>query len=317
MFVFGDSYADTGNQNSTMNSWKPPYGTTFPGKPAGRYSDGRLLTDFVASYFKIPSPVPYKHRNYDPNLVPFGMNFAYGGTGVFDTGIGLPNATTQIDQLQRLIEDGVYSAQNLTSSLVLFSVAGNDYGYYLLRKGSHEGIYSFEKSVVRQISVDLLRLYRMGFRMFAVSGLQPLGCLPSSTVRYSYQYCNQTSNNLVLLHNSLLEKAVLKIKKTLPDASLVILDQYTSFMSILTRPNQYGAFEEPVLKPCCIGKTKLDYCGSVDEEGKALYSVCANPESAFFWDEVHPSQAAWQALIGLLSPSLHSFWHSFNPPLYL
>ena len=51
LFVFGDSYADTGNsRRSTAVSWKPPYGTTFPGKPAGRFSDGRVLTDYLGTY---------------------------------------------------------------------------------------------------------------------------------------------------------------------------------------------------------------------------------------------------------------------------
>lgn len=51
LFVFGDSYADTGNiQKSVGNSWKQPYGITFPGKPAGRFSDGRVLTDYVGTY---------------------------------------------------------------------------------------------------------------------------------------------------------------------------------------------------------------------------------------------------------------------------
>ncbi|KAK7822411.1 gdsl esterase/lipase [Quercus suber] len=32
LFVFGDSYADTGNnKKSEANSWKYPYGITFPG----------------------------------------------------------------------------------------------------------------------------------------------------------------------------------------------------------------------------------------------------------------------------------------------
>jgi len=48
LFVFGDSYADTGNiQKGVSNSWKDPYGITFPGKPAGRFSDGRVLTDYI------------------------------------------------------------------------------------------------------------------------------------------------------------------------------------------------------------------------------------------------------------------------------
>lgn len=53
LFVFGDSYADTGNiRKSLSSSWKQPYGLTFPGKPAGRFSDGRVLTDYIGKSFK-------------------------------------------------------------------------------------------------------------------------------------------------------------------------------------------------------------------------------------------------------------------------
>lgn len=48
LFVFGDSYADTGNsKKASAVSWKAPYGITFPGKPAGRFSNGRVLTDYL------------------------------------------------------------------------------------------------------------------------------------------------------------------------------------------------------------------------------------------------------------------------------
>lgn len=46
IFVFGDSYADTGNSRTTEESWRCPYGMTIPGVPSGRYSDGLMLTDF-------------------------------------------------------------------------------------------------------------------------------------------------------------------------------------------------------------------------------------------------------------------------------
>ncbi|KAF2598950.1 hypothetical protein F2Q68_00007042 [Brassica cretica] len=50
LFVFGDSYADTGNiKKSLSSSWRFPYGITFPGKPAGRFSDGRVSTDFLGN----------------------------------------------------------------------------------------------------------------------------------------------------------------------------------------------------------------------------------------------------------------------------
>ena len=54
LFVFGDSYVDTGNSNKSFDvSWKEPYGITFPGKPAGRFSDGRVLTDYLGTIFSI------------------------------------------------------------------------------------------------------------------------------------------------------------------------------------------------------------------------------------------------------------------------
>ncbi|KAK8651251.1 hypothetical protein V6N13_140860 [Hibiscus sabdariffa] len=52
MFVFGDSYADTGNNRIDLAAaWKFPYGITFPGKPAGRFSDGRVSTDFIGKLY--------------------------------------------------------------------------------------------------------------------------------------------------------------------------------------------------------------------------------------------------------------------------
>lgn len=54
IFVFGDSYVDTGNiPKSVLGSWKEPYGLTFPGKPAGRFSDGRVLTDYLGKFINI------------------------------------------------------------------------------------------------------------------------------------------------------------------------------------------------------------------------------------------------------------------------
>lgn len=54
-------------------------------------------------------------------------------------------------------------------------------------------------------------------------------------------------------------------------------------------------FETP-LKPCCVGISSENFCGSLDDKGVKLYSVCENPESAFFWDTAHPTQAGWHAV---------------------
>ena len=56
-FVFGDSLFDAGNNkyiNTTdqrANFW--PYGETFFGHPTGRFSDGRLIPDFIGKNYAV------------------------------------------------------------------------------------------------------------------------------------------------------------------------------------------------------------------------------------------------------------------------
>lgn len=54
LFVFGDSMFDVGNNNyvsatSTFQANFSPYGQTTFKFPSGRFSDGRLITDFIGS----------------------------------------------------------------------------------------------------------------------------------------------------------------------------------------------------------------------------------------------------------------------------
>ncbi|KAE9465412.1 hypothetical protein C3L33_02681, partial [Rhododendron williamsianum] len=66
------------------------------------------------------------------------MNFAYGGTGVFNTTIaaGEPNMTAQIGFLQNLLKESAYRKSELESSLSLVTVSGNDYTTYIAEGGS-------------------------------------------------------------------------------------------------------------------------------------------------------------------------------------
>lgn len=302
LFVFGDSYADTGNiRKSLSSSWKQPYGLTFPGKPAGRFSDGRVLTDYIAKSMGIKSPTPYQWRNFAKKRLQYGMNFAYGGTGVFDTNVLLPNMTTQIDFLEKLmLGDSVYVKADLQSSLVLVTLSGNDYSHFYTTGGTAQGLQSFITQVVNQLALNLKRIEAMGARRIAVTGLQPLGCLPRATAMSAFQQCNKTENAAVNFHNLLLQQAVSKLnnESNSREPVFTILDLYTSFTTALkNKGNRPGdvTFETP-LKPCCVGISSEYFCGSLDDKGVKLYSVCENPESAFFWDTAHPTQAGWHAV---------------------
>ncbi|KAJ8754216.1 hypothetical protein K2173_002116 [Erythroxylum novogranatense] len=308
LFVFGDSYADTGNNRKSLgNSWNIPYGITFPGKPAGRYSDGRVLTDFLARFIGTRSPIAYRWRKLGIKLLKYGVNFAFGGTGVFDTPAPYPNMTTQIDFFEEMIKLKIFSPMDLKDSAALVSVVGNDYAAFVARNSSIPALEEFISQVINQISLNLKRISDLGVKRIAVTSLQPLGCLPRSTVESSFRQCNDTDNLLVEVHNSFLQQAVTNLKADSNTTTIVILDLYSAFLSVLKNKGDHpeiSKFTTP-LRPCCIGVSTESSCGSVDANGTKLYRVCRNPEFAFFWDFYHPTQAGWQAVYTTLKSNFH------------
>lgn len=91
-------------------------------------------TMHTASFLKIKSPTPYALRN--STEVQYGMNFAHGGTGIFNTLVDGPNMTVQIDSFEKLIKQELYTRPDLESSIALVNAAGNDYATFALKNGS-------------------------------------------------------------------------------------------------------------------------------------------------------------------------------------
>uniref|UniRef100_A0A2P2ILL7 Esterase n=1 Tax=Rhizophora mucronata TaxID=61149 RepID=A0A2P2ILL7_RHIMU len=83
IYAFGDSFTDTGNTRSAKgpNGFghvsKPPYGSTYFHHPTNRYSDGRLVIDFVAERLSLPYLPPYRYLKGNAT---YGVNFAVGGS---------------------------------------------------------------------------------------------------------------------------------------------------------------------------------------------------------------------------------------------
>lgn len=86
---------------------------------------------------------------------------------------------------------------------------------------------------------------------------------------------------------------------SLPEDQLSLLVLFVSIGSL--------KLENP-LKPCCMGMSRGNSCGSVDENGAKKYTVCENADMAFFWDMVHPSQNGWHAVFLAISSSLHQLY---------
>ena len=109
LFVFGDSLFDPGNNNyiNTIGQANfPPYGETFFKYPTGRFSDGRLIPDFIgntfsiflfvvkydcmcsecfgflaAEYANLPLIPPYLQLQPGNHQFTYGINFASAGAG--------------------------------------------------------------------------------------------------------------------------------------------------------------------------------------------------------------------------------------------
>ncbi|KAK4593482.1 hypothetical protein RGQ29_017553 [Quercus rubra] len=311
LFVFGDSYVDTGNsRNPASSSWKEPYGITFPGKPTGRFSDGRVLTDYIASFSGISSPIAFERRKLvKKSKLQFGMNFACGGTGVFDTLDNGPNMTTQINFFQQQVEQEVYSKCNLNSSVALVSLAGNDYGAFLAKHVDLKDLRAFTSSIIDQLAINLERIRSLGVPKIAVTAVEPMGCLPQSTASSSYQNCSETWNLISNFHNQILQQTVQKLNGESRKSVFTILDLNSAFRSAFKSQDSAGnlKFKHP-LKPCCVGVSKEYSCGSVDKTGARKYTTCKNPELSFFWDTLHPSQGGWRAVYSVLQSSLQQLY---------
>uniref|UniRef100_A0A0E0M4P8 GDSL esterase/lipase n=1 Tax=Oryza punctata TaxID=4537 RepID=A0A0E0M4P8_ORYPU len=301
LWVFGDSYADTGNLGNLgrelTHAWYYPYGVTFPRHPTGRFSDGRVLTDFVASAVGIATPVAYKlrRRGHGGELVSRGMNFAVGGSGVLDTGYFQRNISTQIDLFQKQLRGCG------PTGVALVVVSGNDYSAVVEKNnGTSEAAIAYIPTVVRGLREQLRRLRDdVGMRKVVVTNLHPMGCTPYFTRSLNYSACDPLANAGSDQHNAALRSVLHDLDPA--NTTFLLLDLHTPFVALIDA-------KFPVrLRPCCETFTADGYCGQEDDGGKKQYTVCDDPERHFYWDDVHPTQAAWAAVADAFTPAIHHF----------
>lgn len=98
LLVFGDSAVDSGNNNfitpAVYKANYPPYGINFPGRLAtGRFSDGKLVPDMVASALGLKEAVPpFLQPNLSDEELSTGVCFASAGSGLDDETTAFSNS---------------------------------------------------------------------------------------------------------------------------------------------------------------------------------------------------------------------------------
>jgi phospholipase/lecithinase/hemolysin len=152
----------------------------------------------------------------------------------------------------------------------------------------------FIAEIVALMKQSLEKLYSLGLRNIMVTTLAPMNCLPLKTILTNFTACssNATVDDVESLHNSYLQTTLERLSKDLPGINFILLRLDDALKDIQNNMTLFNITEP--LKPCCLG-----YCGGVDRTGNLLYTLCENPENHVVWDDVHPTEAAWENVANL------------------
>ncbi|KAM5579653.1 GDSL esterase/lipase 1 [Rosa sericea] len=274
LFIFGDSIFDAGNNNYINTSLRAnflPYGDVFFKYPTGRFSNGRLISDFI------------------------------GAGALVETSQGLViDLTSQLSYFEQVRKSlrknlGDEKAKTLISrAIYLFSVGGNDYSYIFGTNSSILRTYSrreFVGTVLGNITAAIKEIYKKGGRNFGFLSLDPLGCLPFARAVEQEQKghgCFEEITPYVKLHNKALPKLLQKLETKLKGFRYSLSDYNEFLRDRMNNPSKYG-FEEGKVACCGSGPYRgILSCGG--ERGIKEYYLCPNASKYVFFDSAHPTE---------------------------
>ncbi|XP_050231359.1 GDSL esterase/lipase 2-like [Mercurialis annua] len=321
LFVFGDSLFDVGNNNylknpiGLANFW--PYGQTFFHHATGRFCDGRLISDFIAEYLKLPLILPYlqpgNHQYTD------GVNFASGGAGALvETHQGnegrVIDLKTQVIYLKNVKKHiskqiGDEETKELFSKAIyLISIGGNDYmaPSDVFKSFSQE---DYVGMVLGNLTSVIKDIYKIGGRNFGFVGMGAFDCAPNiKLLNKEKGSCNKEISSLIELHNTKLPNTLKEIKGQLQEFQYVFFDFYTTLLERINNPSYFG-FKEANVACCGAGLYRgiLSSCGLVKG-----YEVCDNASEYVFFDSVHPTEKTYKQLAKLIWSGDHKVTMPYN-----
>ncbi|GJM97227.1 hypothetical protein PR202_ga14137 [Eleusine coracana subsp. coracana] len=293
VYAFGDSFTDTGNTHSTTGPYSfgyvssPPYGATFFHRSTNRYSDGRLVVDFLAQRLNLPSFLP-------PYLISSSSTSNNGSASSSDIGVNFASIMTQLGWFDAHIRrTAAAGKKNKVVADALFwvgEIGANDYAYSVIAPPS------IRPKLIRTMAGLLDR----GAKYMIVQGLPLTGCLPLSMSLARAEdrdnvSCVASVNGQSYAHNRRLLSNLRRLRQKNPDAVIAYADYYAAHLAVMRNPSKYG-FTEP-FKTCCGsggGAYNFDLfatCGSPE-----VTTACAQPEKYVNWDGVHMTEAMYKVV---------------------
>ncbi|ESQ30012.1 hypothetical protein EUTSA_v10011556mg [Eutrema salsugineum] len=282
LFIFGDGLYDAGNKqfvsSNRVDASFPPYGITL-GEATGRWSDGRIVPDYLASFMGIPQIPPILRATADFS---HGANFAIADATVLGSP---PESMTLSQQVKKFSENkNKWTVQARSEAIYLFYIGSDDYLNYAKNhpNPSEDQKQAFVDQVISAIETELKVIYGSGGRKFAFQNLAPLGCLPAvKQANGNVQECVKLPSEMASLHNKKLLQLLVELSRKLSGFQYSFYDFFSSIQNRVIKSKTYTF--ETGLAACC-------GTGSVNGSDCSTNNVCAKPEDYLFFDGKHLTQ---------------------------
>ncbi|CAA7037948.1 unnamed protein product [Microthlaspi erraticum] len=311
ILMFGDSTADTGNNNyhfqAVFKAKHLPYGVDLPGREAnGRFCNGKLISDVIATNLNIKEFVPpFLQPNISDQDIVTGVCFASAGAG-YDDRTSLSSKAIPVSQQPSMFKNYIARLKGIVgekkameiinNALVVISAGPNDFilNFYDLptRRLEYPDINSYQDFVLKRVESFVRELYSLGCRNIVVGGLAPMGCLPvqmTAKFRNIFRFCVEQENKDSVVYNQKLIKKLPEIEASLPGSKFLYANVYDPLMDMIKNPRKYG-FKDTKRGCCGTGFLETSFLCNV------LSKTCSNHADHLFWDSIHPSEAAYKHL---------------------
>ncbi|XP_068654240.1 GDSL esterase/lipase At5g45950 [Aristolochia californica] len=304
VLVFGDSTVDPGNNNRLPTTFKSnfrPYGKNFlEGKPSGRFTNGRLPSDLIASELGITKVIPgFLGQNLTREGLINGASFASAASGYDDLTANLSTVLPFWKQIEYLAHYKIHlrefmgeekASEIVSNAVFLISAGTNDFIQNYFVEATRATQYKVEEYVdflITRMADYVKELHRHGGTRFVVVGIPPLGCLPLVRTVTGESNCAEQYNNVGVLFNTKLRAKLAELQKLL-HVKAAYADIYGSLLNAIRRPQKYGFVETS--KGCC-GTGLFEYGETCRDQ-----STCEDPSKYAFWDAVHPTEKMYNII---------------------
>ncbi|KAI9169342.1 hypothetical protein LWI28_010899 [Acer negundo] len=266
------------------------------GVPSGRYSDGRLIIDFIADKLGLP----YLNAYLDALLPNFrhGAGFAAAGATIqpvdakiFGAGFNPLSLDIQLLHKSKQIKSTLPRPEDFSKALYTLDCGQNDL-HFGLTSMSEEQTKASIPNIINHFATAVENLYQGGARMFWIHNTGPIGCLPFFVINYPPQPgnadqtgCIKSYNEVAQEFNKQLKDRVSQLRTQFHEAVLIYVDIYSAKYTLISEAKKHG-FIDP-LGYCCKhpGNNQARCWNTIIVNGTEVNAVsCEDPSKYINWD---------------------------------